>query len=176
MERKSSTQVKMLVEGAMMVAIATILSMIKVLDMPYGGSVTAASMVPILIYAYRWGGFQGMFAGVVYGVIQFILGPYAAHPVSIVLDYPVAFGVLGIMGFIAHRTDDIKKIFLGIFLGIFGRFMAHFISGIVFFAMYAPEGMSPIWYSISYNALYLIPECLISMVVFTLIYKKVKNI
>lgn len=166
----------MLVEGAMMIAIATVLSFIKVLDMPYGGSVTAGSMVPILIYAYRWGGTQGILAGAVYGIIQFMMGPYAAHPISILLDYPIAFGVLGIMGFVAHKTEDVKKIFIGVFVAILGRFVAHFLSGVIFFGMYAPEGMSPILYSAGYNAAYLVPEMIISMIVFALIYKQLNKL
>lgn len=176
MERDSSLRVRMLVEGAMMIAIATILSFIKVAEMPYGGSVTAGSMVPILIYAYRWGGTQGILAGVVYGIIQFIIGPYAAHPISILLDYPVAFGLLGIMGYVAHKTEDVKKIFVGVAIAIAGRFIAHFISGVVFFGMYAPEGMSPVLYSAGYNAAYLVPEMVISMVAFALIYKQLNKL
>ena len=176
MERNSSVKVKMLVEGAMMIAIATVLSFIKVLDMPYGGSVTAGSMVPILIYAYRWGGTQGILAGAVYGIIQFIMGPYVAHPISILLDYPIAFGVLGIMGYVAHKTEDVKKIFIGVFVAILGRFVAHFLSGVIFFGMYAPEGMSPILYSAGYNAAYLVPEMIISMIVFALLYKQLNKL
>ncbi len=176
MERNSSVKVKMLVEGAMMIAVATVLSFIKVLDMPYGGSVTAGSMVPILIYAYRWGGAQGILAGVAYGIIQFMIGPYAAHPISILLDYPIAFGVLGIMGFVAHKTEDLKRIFIGVAVAISGRFVAHFLSGIIFFAMYAPEGKSPVLYSIEYNAAYLVPEMIISMIVFALLYKQLNKL
>lgn len=176
MERASSIKVKMLVEGAMMIAIASILSMIKVFEMPYGGSVTAASMVPIMIYAYRWGGAQGILAGCVYGILQFVLGPYAAHPLSIVLDYPVAFGCLGLTGYIAHKTEDIKLMLLGIALAVSGRFLAHFISGFVFFYMYAPESMSPVIYSLVYNANYLVPEMVISMTVFSLLRGKLKQL
>ena len=176
MERNSSVKVKMLVEGAMMVAIATVLSLIKVWALPYGGAVTAGSMVPILIYAYRWGGAQGILAGAVYGIIQFMMGPYAAHPISILLDYPIAFGALGIMGFIAHKTNDLKKIFTGVAIAILGRFVAHFLSGVIFFAMFAPEGMSPILYSIEYNAAYLVPEMIISMIIFGLLYKQLNKL
>ncbi|MBF4695047.1 energy-coupled thiamine transporter ThiT [Fusibacter ferrireducens] len=176
MERNSSVKVKMLVEGAMMIAIATVLSFIKVWEMPYGGSVTAGSMVPILIYAYRWGGAQGILAGAVYGIIQFMIEPFAAHPISVLLDYPIAFGVLGIMGFVAHKSKDIKRIFLGVIVAILGRFIAHFLSGVIFFATFAPDGMSPALYSVEYNASYLVPEMVISMVVFTLLYKQLNKI
>lgn len=176
MERSSSLNVKLLVEGAMMIAIATILSFIKVAEMPYGGSVTAGSMVPILIYAYRWGAGRGILVGVVYGIIQFLIDPYAAHPVSIILDYPLAFGALGAMGIFAHRSSNIAKIVTGIVAAIGLRFVAHYLSGVIFFAMYAPEGMSPYWYSVVYNAAYLLPEMLISVVFFLLLHKQLKNV
>lgn len=176
MERASSKNVRILVEGAMMIAIATILSFIKVADMPYGGSITAASMVPILIYAYRWGGSKGLLVGSVYGIIQFLIDPYAAHPISVLLDYPVAFGVLGVIGFVAHRDSNMIKIFTGIVIAIGLRFVAHYFSGVIFFGMYAPESMSPYWYSLVYNGAYLVPEMIISCVVFALLYKQIKNI
>lgn len=176
MERASSKNVKMLVEGAMMIAIATILSFIKMADMPYGGSITAASMVPILIYAYRWGGSKGLLVGSVYGIIQFLIDPYAAHPISVLLDYPVAFAVLGVLGFVAHKSSSLVKIYTGIVIAIGLRFLAHYFSGVIFFGMYAPEGMSPYWYSLVYNGAYLVPEMIISCVVFTLLYKSIAKL
>ena len=79
------------------------------------------------------------------------------HPAQVLLDYPIAFGALGLAGFFRNRA------FLGINVGIAGRFLAHFVSGIIFFAIYAPEGMSPIIYSALYNGSYLLPELVISI-------------
>jgi len=176
MERTTHSSIKILVEGAMMIALATILSFIKVMEMPYGGSVTAASMVPILVFAYRWGGVRGIFVGAVYGIIQFLIDPYAAHPISVLLDYPIAFGALGVMGFFAKRGDSMMKCFVGVVVAIALRFVAHFLSGVIFFAMYAPEGMNPAIYSALYNGAYLLPEAIISCIVFALLYKQINTI
>lgn len=176
MERSANKNVKVLVEGAMMIAIATILSFVKVAEMPYGGSVTAASMVPILIYAYRWGAGRGILVGVVYGLIQFMIDPYAAHPISVVMDYPLAFGVLGVMGLFAHKSSNVAKIITGIVVAIGLRFVSHYLSGVIFFGMYAPENMSPYWYSLVYNGAYLLPEMIISIIFFMLLHKQLKNL
>ena len=112
----------------MFVALATVLSYLKLFSLPQGGSVTAASMVPILWLALRRGPKVGLFAATVYGLVQFALGPYIYHPAQVLLDYPIAFGLLGLAGFFQKRP------FIGVTVGIFGRFFAHFLSGIIFFA------------------------------------------
>lgn len=168
--RKMST--KMLVEAGIMIALAQILSYVKVFEGPYGGSVTAGSMVPILLYAIRWGVKPGLLAGVVYGILQFILGPkYSLHILSILLDYILPFGLLGLAGLFRNSTVGI---FLGVFTGIFGRFISHVLSGVVVWGAYAPEGTNPWIYSITYNASYLVPELIISFVIFAILYRSKK--
>ncbi len=164
--------VKMLVEAGIMIALAQILSYVKLFEMPMGGSVTAASMVPILLFAVRWGAKSGLLVGTVYGILQFLLGPkWSFHPISILGDYVVAFGLLGLAGLF---KKDVKGITLGTFLGIFGRFVCHVISGVVVFASYAPEGQHPLVYSILYNGTYLMPEFVISLVLVLLLVNKGK--
>ncbi len=154
---------KIIAETVMFVALATVLSYIKIFSLPQGGSVTAASMVPILWLALRRGSKVGLFAATLYGVVQFALGPYIYHPAQVLLDYPIAFGLLGVAGFFQKRP------FIGVSLGIFGRFFAHFLSGIIFFASYAPEGMNPAIYSAVYNGGYLLVELVISIYVIYLL-------
>lgn len=168
----------MLVEGAMMIAIATVLSFIKMKTPLWvnGGSVTAGSMIPILIFAYRWGGARGILVGAVYGLLQFFIEPYAAHPLSIILDYPLAFGLIGLMGFFANQSSKVSSIVTGVTVGLFGRFMAHFLSGFIFFAAYAPEGTHPVVYSLIYNGSYMLPEIVISIVIFLLLRKPLASI
>ena len=97
---KSSTNTLMLVEGGLVIAMAQILSMYVIYQMPQGGAVKAANLVPLLIYAYRWGGRAGMLTGLVYGIVHFILGfKYSVHYLSIILDYLLAYGAIGIAGF-----------------------------------------------------------------------------
>jgi len=154
---------KIIAETVTFVALATVLSYIKIFSLPQGGSVTAASMVPILWLALRRGPKVGLFAATLYGVVQFALGPYIYHPAQVLLDYPIAFGLLGVAGFFQKRP------FIGVSLGIFGRFFAHFLSGIIFFASYAPEGMNPAIYSAVYNGGYLLVELVISVYVIYLL-------
>ncbi|TCO71471.1 energy-coupled thiamine transporter ThiT [Marinisporobacter balticus] len=170
--RKIST--KMLVEAGIMIAVAQILSYVRVFELPNGGSVTAGSMVPILFYAIRWGVKPGMFVGGVYGILQLILGTvYSTHIVSLLFDYSMAFGLLGLAGLF---RKSLAGVFLGVFIGIFGRFVSHVISGAIVFASYAPEGTNPWIYSGMYNASYLVPECIISVVVVGLLYKSFKRL
>jgi thiamine transporter len=143
----------------MFVALATVLSYIKIFSLPQGGSVTAASMVPILLLALRRGPTIGLFGAVLYGVVQFTVDPYMFSLAQALLDYPVAFGLLGVAGFFQKRP------FIGVSLGIIGRFVAHFFSGIIFFASFAPEGMNPAVYSALYNGGYLLVELVISIYV-----------
>ena len=147
---------KIIAEIVMFVALATVLSYIKIFRLPQGGSVTAASMVPILWLAIRRGPKVGIFAATVYGIVQ-LAEPFIVHPAQLLLDYHVAFGMLGLAGFFQTRP------FLGVNIGILGRFLAHFVSGIIFFANYAPEGMPPVIYSAVYNGGYLLAELVVSV-------------
>ncbi len=169
--KKNNTQ--MLVEAGVMLAMAIVLSeFVKLFEMPMGGSVTLGGMVPIFIFAFRWGGKKGLLVGAVYGILDMIIGFYPAHPLSILLDYPLAFGMLGLAGF--FKRTNVGYI-CGIVTGIAGRFIMHVISGIVFYASYAVEaGQAPLIYSLSYNAYYLVPEMVITIVLSLLIMKFIK--
>ncbi|MCZ2809480.1 MAG: energy-coupled thiamine transporter ThiT [Candidatus Bathyarchaeota archaeon] len=156
-ESKVTFSTKIIAEIVVFVSLATVLSYLKIFSLPQGGSVTAASMVPIIWLALRRGPKVGLFAAAVYGLVQLVIGPYIFHPAQVLLDYPIAFGMLGLAGFFQKRP------FLGVNVGIIGRFLAHFFSGIIFFADYAPEGMHPAIYSAVYNGGYLLVELAISI-------------
>jgi thiamine transporter len=156
---------KIIAEVASFVALATALSYIKLFSLPQGGSVTAGSMVPILWLALRRGAKIGLFAAAVYGVVQLVVEPFIFHPAQVLLDYPIAFGMLGLAGFFQNRP------FIGVNVGLVGRFLAHFLSGIVFFASFAPEGMHPAVYSMIYNGSYLLPELVISIYIVFLLHE-----
>jgi len=160
----------MLAEAGVMIAAAQILSYVKIFEAPYGGSVTAGSMIPIIVFSLRWGVKYGLLAGTAYGILQFLLGGaiYSYHIVSILFDYVVAFGMLGLAGLF---RSNIKGVFTGTFLGVAGRFICHVISGVVVWASYAPEGMNPLFYSIMYNGSYLLPELIITLVIVGILYK-----
>jgi len=112
----------------------------------------------------------GLLAGTVYGFVQLVLEPYVVHPAQLVLDYPLAFGLLGLAGLVAARP------LVGVALGIAGRFVAHWLSGVVFFAAYAPEGMNAYLYSALYNAAYLVPELVLSTVALVLLLPLLRKI
>lgn len=152
----------MIVEGGICIALFMVLKQIKLFEMPMGGSITAGAMVPLFFFAYRWGGIYGILAGVVAGVLDFILGTkYSFHPVSLLFDYPIAYGFLGVAGFFGKKASS--KV-AGAFLGVLGRFACHVLSGVVVFYSYA-EGKNPLLYSMAYNGTFLLPELIISMVI-----------
>ena len=167
---KNKLTVKMLVEGGVMLALAYVLSLVVIFQMPSGGSVTAVSMLPILIYAVRYGAGPGLFVAIIYGTLQFILGPkWSFHPVSILFDYVLGFGFLGLAGLFGKKLLNAT---LGIVLGISLRFASSVISGVVVFASYAPEGQDPLLYSLVYNASYMLPEMLLTIAAFAFVYKR----
>jgi thiamine transporter len=156
---------KVLAEMAIFTALATVLSTIVIYVMPQGGSITLASMVPIIWLALRRGPKVGIVTGIIYGLIQFMLLPYAIDPIQVLLDYPLAFAVLGVAGFFPEKPV------LGATMGITLRFLMHFIAGAVYWApIYAPD-VDPITYSSVYNASYLLPELIISGIILFILQK-----
>jgi thiamine transporter len=162
---KDSFSTRILAEIVIFVALATALSFIILFALPEGGAVTAGSMVPILWLALRRGPKIGLFTGAVYGMVQLAVMPQVYYPAQVLLDYPLAFGCLGLAGFFQKRP------LVGVVVSISGRFVMHFVSGVFFFAAYAPAGMSPVVYSALYNGSYLIPEMAISVFIVYLLQK-----
>jgi thiamine transporter len=159
-----------LVEAALTIALATVLHFVRLWQMPAGGTISL-EMLPIIVLALRRGPRVGILAGALFGFVDYFLEPYVVHWVQYFLDYSVAFGLLGLAG-LAHplvraaasRTPSARVAILGgaavlgTVVGGLGRFAAHFVSGIVFFASNAPKGQ-PVWiYSAVYNASYLVPS------------------
>ena len=170
-----NTKTRKLVEAAVMIALATVLSYIKVFEAPMGGSITAFSQIPIIIIGYRYGLKWGTFTGVVHGLLQMLLqglGNFAyvkgigAYLILILFDYVLAFAVLGIGG--AAFSKAIKNQPIGIALGAvlasFLRFICHFVSGVTIWGEYA-DGWKSVWgYSFGYNGFYMLFEGIISVV------------
>jgi thiamine transporter len=155
-ERKHIFSTRILAEIIIFVALATALSFVIVYTLPQGGSITAGSMVPIIWLALRRGPKIGLFAATLYGIVQLVILPYAIDPIQVLLDYPLAFGVLGLAGFFQ------KLPLVGGIVGITGRFVMHFVAGVVYWApIYAPAA-NPFAYSAIYNGSYLLPEMIVS--------------
>lgn len=151
---------KQLVFASVAMALAVVTSFIKFVDLPFGGSATLFSMFFICLIGYLYGIKIGLLTGVAYGFLQLIISPSVYHPIQLLLDYPVAFGALGLAGIFNNSKYGLIK---GYALGVFGRYIAHVISGYVFFSDYASG--SPIIYSITYNASYILPEALITIII-----------
>ncbi len=172
-ERPVRSRTKLLAEMAVAIALGTILSFVKFSIWPEGGSVTAGSMIPLFWFSLRRGAKLGVTAGVAYGVVQFFAGPFFVHPAQLLLDYPIAFGALGLAGLLP------KHELTGVALGVGGRFLAHFVSGVIFFATYAPTvymgvdiGANAYTYSALYNGSYLLPELVISVVLMIVVIRR----
>jgi thiamine transporter len=133
-----------------------------------GGSINLG-MLPIFWLALRRGPKIGIFAGAVLGVVDLAIEPFVVHPVQFVLDYPLAFACLGLAGF--FRGFSRVGPLMGVAVGGAGRFFCHFTSGVVYFANYAPAGVSPIVYSIVYNGTYMIPSIIICVIAIVLLQK-----
>lgn len=146
---------------AMAMALAMVTSFIKFASLPFGGSITLFSMFFICLIGYMYGLRVGLMTGVAYGILQLITGPYIYAPIQVLLDYPLAFGALGLSGIFRKSRRGLIK---GCILGMAGRYVCHVISGYVFFAEYTPEGMNPVLYAISYNATYILPELIATLI------------
>ncbi|MDF2985625.1 MAG: putative proton-coupled thiamine transporter YuaJ [Eubacterium sp.] len=169
--KKMST--RMVVEAGIMIALAQVLSYFKVYESPYGGSVTAGSMIPIVIFAIRWGSKPGLLAGLVFGILQFLLGPkYSYHPLSILLDYLLPFASIGLAGLF---KKNLATNLVSTFIAMFARFMFHFASGFIVWASTTPEGQNVYLYSLVYNASYMLPEFVISAILLSLLYVPLKR-
>ena len=143
---------RMIANAALCLALAFVLSYIKLFDLPQGGAVTAASLLPIIAFAYSYGLAPGLVVGVAYGLLQMIQDPWIVSPVQAILDYPLAFACIALAA-VARKLPDSWGWLAGIALGGVGRFVCHVLSGVVFFAEYAEgTGMSPLGYSVSYNS------------------------
>ncbi|WP_203362580.1 energy-coupled thiamine transporter ThiT [Bacillus sp. REN10] len=161
-----------MIEIAVMAGLAQILSLFKFGALwAYGGSISLV-MVPIFLMAYRRGLKAGIVTGLIVGLLGLILGGTIVHPIQLALDYPLAYAVLGLAGVMAAASEmNVNRIISGLMLGTFLRLACHFISGVVWFGQYAPDGWPVVLYSIAYNASYLIPEMLITALVLVFLYK-----
>lgn len=154
---------KRLVFSAMAIALATVTGcFIKLPSLPQGGSVTLFSMLFICLIGNWYGLKAGLVAGVAYGIIQLITGPYIYHPLQVLLDYPLAFGALGLSGIFYNQKHGLIK---GYIIGVLGRYICHLISGYIFFTSFTEMGvLGGIAYGLGYNATYIVPELIITLI------------
>lgn len=147
------------------IALGMVTSYIKVWDMPMGGSVTLLSMLFICLIGYWFGARYGILTGAAFGILQFLIDPYVLSIPQVLFDYPLAFGALGLSGFFSNRKYGLQ---IGYVVGVLGRFIFSTLSGVIFFAAYAPEGMNPWVYSALYQGTYLGTEGIITLIIISL--------
>ncbi len=172
------TKTQIMVECALMIALATVLGYIPIFEMPQGGSITLCSMAPIILAAHRNGLKWGLFTGFVHSLIQMLLGfknvlyctTFPAMVGCILLDYVIAFTALGLAAAVEKPFKN-KLVGIGVGSVVVGliRYLCSFLSGILIWGGYAPEDM-PVWlYSLTSSGSYMIPESIITAVAVVLL-------
>ena len=165
----SKITTKQIVFSAMAIALATVISVvIKLPSLPNGGSTTLFSMLVICLIGYWYGPKISIIAALAYGILQFIVGPYVVHPLQVALDYPLAFGALGLSGFFSNSKNGLIK---GFIAGSMGRLLMHCISGVIFYTTYVGDfvgNVAAIWAGILYNMSYIIPEVILTLILLAL--------
>lgn len=164
-------RIRLIVEVALSVALAAVLNAVKIWQMPQGGAITLA-MLPIVVIAVRRGVGAGVLTGALFGIVDYFMEPYFVHWAQFLLDYPVAYALVGLAGVarpLARKATNAVGAGVaragaagatGAVIGGLARLVAHFFSGIIFFASSAPKGQ-PVWlYSIVYNATYVLPSAI----------------
>lgn len=178
MKTNSHLRIRALTEGSVFVALAFVLSFVKLYQLPNGGSLTPA-MFPVLFYALRFGLGRGLTAGFIFGLLQLLFdGAYAWGWQSMILDYLLAFAPLGLAGLFKGRAWGI---FPGTVLGCLGRFAIHHVSGITIYRIIEPTSVpglgtydNPHLYSLVYNGSYMIPNMLLALLLAGVLYVPLK--
>ncbi len=173
MGNKFKTRLLAMVEGALMVALSVVLDLLPLPSWPQGGSITVA-MIPLVYYSYRRGTKWGLMAGLIGAAVQLLLGWYAppagnitAMLLCVLLDYALAFGILGGAEFFARLLMCPSRLVgygFGALCVTLIRFACSFLSGVLLWGSYAPEGTNVWIYSLTYNASYMIPNAILTTV------------
>ncbi len=172
---RASERIRLVAEVGVVISLAIVLgALTRLVQMPFGGSINL-SMLPIVVLALRRGSATGGACGGLFGLVDFALNPFYFHPLQVLLDYPLAFGAVGwVSGVASSRLAAGGGRWLAIAsLALAGtvRLGIHWVSGMVFFAAYAPVGQ-PVWlYSLTYNSTYVIPETILCIALSQIVLK-----
>lgn len=177
--KKRTYDAKHIAAAGITIGLSFALSYAKISPVPYGGSITLASFVPVLIYAYVYGIADGLLAGTIFGLLNFISGPYILTPFTFILDYLLAFASIGIMGVAKKFTKkQTFNVVLGTIAVYVARFLFHLISGIIYFMNDAVWVDLPSWamansfvYSLIYQLIYIPADCAIAAIVMYILAK-----
>lgn len=175
------------------IALAFVLSQLKLFEMPMGGSVTPASVLPIVVFCMAFGPAWGFVAAIVFALLQLIggfTGGYLVTPFQVLLDYILGYACLGITGFAAlpsakrlqirnplkrFASAGLIKAIVFTVVAYVARWFCSVLSGVIFYAEYAPEGMNPWVYSMSYNGGFLAVDCAITIAVMAVLFATLKG-
>jgi thiamine transporter len=169
-KNKKSSPKKLAFSGVA-IAIATLLSMVEIIHMPMGGSVTLFSMLFIVLIGWFYGLGSGLACAIAYGLLQLLIDPYILSLPQLLTDYILAFGALGLSGIFADKKHGLVK---GYITGVLGRLFFSFLSGVIFFGTYAPKSvkffggklpLNPYSYSFLYNGAYLFTEAALTIII-----------
>jgi len=175
---KTIFQTKVIAEVSIFAALSSALYTVTLpfLTLPYGGSVTAGSMVPIIWLSFRRGVKVGIFGGIIFGLVALPIDvvrlPYSpiVHPLQVILDYPIPFGAIGLAGlFKSSSSDGVLRSLVGVAIATLGRFLSHFLAGIFFWTTFGLDG---IIYSAVYNGSFLTGEFVIAIAIMYILVKK----
>ena len=179
-----NSKTKKLVEMSILVALAFVLDYVANIYSgwfwPFGGSISI-SLVPLAVIAFRYGWVAGFLSGFTMGLLQLLTGAYIMHPIQVLFDYPLPYAVLGFAGFFASKVNAVEVgrrslyIWLATGIGSIARLVCHIISGVVFFADYAPEGMNSVVYSVGYNTPFVLASYILSAIILVILYKRYAN-
>lgn len=165
--RTQTLHIRGMVEVGVAVALSAVLSLIRLYRLPQGGSITLET-IPVLYVALHRGVRIGMLTGLILGLVKLLLGATIVHPIQLILDYPLAFGLLGCAGLCRTLPT------LGVLMGQVARGLSHFMSGVIFFGAFAPEGTDVWAYSAAYNLSYILPEAVLAMIVVPILLRKIR--
>ncbi len=159
---------KSLAYAALSIALSFVLSYVKLYRMPNSGSVTLASMLPLMLFAAAYGMGPGIVAGAAYGLLQYLQGGWFVHPIQFLLDYPLAFALIGLAGVykLLPKTWSKWSLYACMVLGASGRALSATLAGIFYWDT-AP------WASLVYNGAYLVPDTIICILLAVFVGKRI---
>lgn len=162
---------KQLVFSAVALALAIVIATYAKIKWPLwfnGGSITLFSMLFVTMIGYWYGPVVGLIGGVTYALLQYITGPYFLSPLQVVLDFPLAFGALGLSGFFYKKKNGL---FIGYITAVSARLLFHCISGVIFYTEYigvVGKDIEAVASGILYNMSYIVPEAVLTLIVISL--------
>lgn len=161
--------VRAIAESGILVALAVVLAQFQLFPLPQGGSVTPGACLPIWIVAWRHGVRRGVLAGVALGTVLALLAPAHWHVLQVLLDYPLAFGMLGLAGAVRGWLP-------GALLASVARIACHAAAGILFFREFVPAGWVGWKWAIAYNALVVLPDAVVGAVIWVVLRKRLEGL